>query len=106
MPVMLYLRGISVKGLKHVMDFVYKGSISLPQEDLNDFLAVGESLQIPLLERSKPISAKRKTNKEHWSTKKEADWNSPAKRAHVPNMKKKKMRARMVQQKVLPKDDG
>ena len=45
MPVMLYLRGISAKGLSHVLDFVYKGSINLPQEELNDFLAVGESLQ-------------------------------------------------------------
>ena len=46
MPVMLYLRGISARGLNHVLDFVYKGSINLPQEELNDFLAVGESLQV------------------------------------------------------------
>ena len=49
MPVMLYLRGISARGLNHVLDFVYKGSINLPQEELNDFLAVGESLQVRIL---------------------------------------------------------
>lgn len=58
MPVMLYLRGISERGLKHVLEFVYKGSICLAQEDLDDFLAVGESLQIPLIER--PVPAKRR----------------------------------------------
>ena len=49
MPVMLYLRGISAKGLNHVLDFIYKGSINLAQEELNDFLAVGESLQVRIL---------------------------------------------------------
>ena len=58
MPVMLYLRGISERGLKHVLEFVYKGSIRLAEEDLDDFLSVGESLQIPLIER--PVPAKTK----------------------------------------------
>ena len=49
MPVMLYLRGISARGLNHVLDFIYKGSINLAQEELNDFLAVGESLQVGIL---------------------------------------------------------
>ena len=84
MPVMLYLRGISTRGLKHVLDFVYRGSISLPQEELNDFLAVGESLQIPMLERPKMIPTKRKS---------------------VPNTKKKRKRARVVLPSVLPKND-
>merc|ERR1712027_158287 len=59
MPVMLYLRGISARGLNHVLDFIYKGTINLAQEELNDFLAVGESLQIPLMERPKPGPTKR-----------------------------------------------
>ena len=73
---MLYLRGISAKGLSHVLDFVYRGSISLAQDELDDFLAVGESLQIPLMERSTP---------------------GPAKRALIPNNRKKSKRARVVQ---------
>ena len=85
MPVMLYLRGITPKGLRHVLDFVYKGSISLPQEELNDFLAVGESLEIPLLERANP---------------------SPSKRSPASGNGKKRKRAKMIQPRVLPKDDG
>ena len=82
MPVMLYLRGISAKGLNHVLDFIYKGSINLAQEELNDFLAVGESLQIPLMERPTP---------------------SPAKRAPpAPKSVEKNKRARVVLPRVLP----
>ena len=78
MPVMLYLRGISARGLNHVLDFVYKGSISLDEEELNDFLAVSECLQIPLMEGSKP---------------------SPAKRALSSNNSKKSKRARVQRKK-------
>ena len=60
MPVMLYLRGISARGLGHVLKFVYKGSVSLARDDLNDFLAVCESLQVPLTERPKPRAPKAK----------------------------------------------
>ena len=82
MPVMLYLRGISAKGLNHVLDFIYKGSINLAQEELNDFLAVGESLQIPLMERPTP---------------------GPAKRAPpAPKSVEKNKRARVVLPRVLP----
>ena len=48
MAVMLYLQGISAPDLKHVLEFIYKGSVSLAQHELNDFLAVAKSLQIPL----------------------------------------------------------
>ena len=64
MPIMLYLRGISARDLNHVLEFIYKGSVSLAQDELNDFLAVAESLQIPLGEEAgepetKPLPAKR-----------------------------------------------
>jgi len=52
MPIMLYLRGISARDLNHVLEFIYKGSVSLAQDELNDFLAVAESLQIPLGEEA------------------------------------------------------
>ena len=51
-PLMLYLRGISARGLGHVLDFVYSGSISLAEEELEDFLGVSESLQISFVEKS------------------------------------------------------
>ena len=50
-PLMLYLRGISARGLSHVLDFVYRGSISLAEEELEDFLAVSQSLQISFMEK-------------------------------------------------------
>ena len=62
MPIMLYLRGISARDLNHVLEFIYKGSVSLAQDELNDFLAVAESLQIPLGEEppeTKPVPTKR-----------------------------------------------
>ena len=64
MPIMLYLRGISARDLNHVLEFIYKGSVSLAQDELNDFLAVAESLQIPLGEEAgepetKPVPTKR-----------------------------------------------
>ena len=62
MPVMLYLRGISARGLKHVLDFVYRGSINLPQEELNDFLAVGESLQASVNQLKRYLSAFEKSH--------------------------------------------
>ena len=48
MPIMLYLRGISAKDLGHVLEFIYRGSVNLHQQELDDFLAVAKSLQIPL----------------------------------------------------------
>ena len=48
MPVMLYLRGFSAKDLAHVLEFIYKGNVNLHQHELDNFLAVAKSLQIPL----------------------------------------------------------
>ena len=48
MPVMLYLKDISAKDLSNVLEFIYKGSVKLEQHELDDFLAVAKSLQIPL----------------------------------------------------------
>ena len=76
------------KGLGHVLDFVYKGSISLAQDELIDFLAVAVSLQIPLAERSTTGSAKG---------------------ALVPNKSEKSKRVkvpRVVLPRILSKDDG
>jgi len=72
MPLMLYLRGISAKGLSHVLDFVYNGSISLAGEDLEDFLAVSESLQISFVERSSHGPRKRALASSHIKKEKRA----------------------------------
>ena len=59
MPLMLYLSGISARGLGHVLDFLYRGSISLAEEELEDFLAVSESLQVSFMERFRHGPTKR-----------------------------------------------
>ena len=46
--VMLYLQSISARHLGLILEFIYRGRVSLPQEELNDFLGVAKSLQIPL----------------------------------------------------------
>ena len=75
MPLMLYLRGISARGLGHVLDFLYRGSISLAEEELEDFLAVSESLQVSFMERFR---------------------HGPTKRALTPSNIKKVKKARFV----------
>ena len=47
-PVMLYLQSISARHLGLILEFIYRGRVSLPQDELNDFLGVAKSLQIPL----------------------------------------------------------
>ena len=64
MPVMLYLKDISAKDISHVLEFIYKGSVKLEQHEVDDFLAVAKSLQIPLeqeenYQRTQPIPTKR-----------------------------------------------
>ena len=48
LPVMLYLQSISARHLRLVLQFIYRGRVSLPKDELNDFLLVAKSLQIPL----------------------------------------------------------
>ena len=43
---LLYMRGIKCDLLASLVDFMYHGEVSVYQEDLNDFLAVAEELQL------------------------------------------------------------
>ena len=63
MPVMLYLRGFSAKDLSHVLEFIYRGNVNLHQYELDDFLAVARSLQIPLDEEDDNPKGLPKPNK-------------------------------------------
>ena len=46
-PIMLiYLKGINSIELGHVMDFMYKGEVSISQEELNQFIETGKELKI------------------------------------------------------------
>ena len=46
MKPLLYMRGISFKDMLSVVDFIYHGQVNIDQEDLNDFLALAEDLQL------------------------------------------------------------
>ena len=43
---MIYMRGLKGKDLEAIVDFIYHGEANIFQEDLNDFLALAEELQI------------------------------------------------------------
>ena len=38
----------AVRHLALILEFIYRGRVNLPQDELNDFLGVAKSLQIPL----------------------------------------------------------
>ena len=52
---LIYLRGIKACDLNNVLDFVYHGSIDVPSNELNSFLAVAEDLQIKGLSKDEEI---------------------------------------------------
>ena len=44
--VLLYLRGVKVKDMEAVLEFMYHGEVSVAQEHLNSFLQVAEDLKV------------------------------------------------------------
>ena len=43
---LIYLKGIRAGALESVLDFLYRGEVNIYQEDLNDFLAAAEELEL------------------------------------------------------------
>ena len=43
---MVYMRGLNAKELRAILDFIYLGQVEILQDDLDDFLALGEELQL------------------------------------------------------------
>lgn len=43
---LIFLRGVTAKDLASVMDFIYRGEVTVSQEDLQDFLSTAEDLQV------------------------------------------------------------
>jgi len=43
---LVYLKGIGSKNLEHIMEFLYTGVTSIPQEDLKQFLDTGKELGV------------------------------------------------------------
>ena len=43
---LIYMRGLKTKDLEAIVDFIYQGEANIYQEDLDDFLALAEELQL------------------------------------------------------------
>jgi hypothetical protein len=43
---LLYLKGISVRDMEAVLNFMYNGEVNVAQDDLNSFLQVAEDLNV------------------------------------------------------------
>ena len=65
-PVILYLQNFSARHLSLILEFIYRGRVSLPQDELTDFLGVAKSLQIPLedVEDPNPASVEMSTHED------------------------------------------
>ena len=42
----LFLRGVGIRGLEYVLDFIYSGQVEIFQNHLNDFLELGQDLKL------------------------------------------------------------
>ena len=49
---MIYMRGLKARDLVAVVDFIYHGDTNIYQDDLDEFLALAEELQLKGLARS------------------------------------------------------
>lgn len=53
---LLYLKGVKHKELVSILNFIYKGSVNIAQEELSSFLAVAEELKVKGLTQSQSQS--------------------------------------------------
>ena len=52
---LIYLKGMKAVALESVLDFLYRGEVNVYQQDLNDFLALAEDLELKGLTGQQPI---------------------------------------------------
>ena len=43
---MIYMRGVKLRDLTSVVDFMYHGEVNIYQEDINDFLTLAEEMDL------------------------------------------------------------
>ena len=53
---LLYLKGVKHKELVSILNFIYKGSVNIAQEELSSFLSVAEELKVKGLTQSQSHS--------------------------------------------------
>ena len=51
---LVYMRGIAAKDLTPLADFIYKGEVNVYEDDLKNFLALAQELQVKGLEDQAP----------------------------------------------------
>ena len=51
---LIYLKGMKAGALESVLDFLYRGEVNVYQQDLNDFLALAEDLELKGLTGQQP----------------------------------------------------
>ena len=59
---LIYLKGIKAGALESVIDFIYRGEVNIYQEDLNDFLAAAEELELKGLTGQQPMEEDKPKN--------------------------------------------
>ena len=47
----IYLKGIKVRALTYILDFMYNGEVNILHEDLDDFMKVGDDLKVKGVEK-------------------------------------------------------
>ena len=62
---MIYMRGFKTRDLVSVLDFIYHGEANIYEEDLNDFLAIAEELELKGLSSSTKSNNKSLPNVEN-----------------------------------------
>ena len=88
----IFLRGVSAGDLERVLDFMYRGEVSVAHDDLDSFLAAAEELQVKGLTSSSP----RKENR-----KRAAD--PPPRQPHPPQSEESRKRPRPASAAARPK---
>ncbi len=88
----IFLRGVSAGDLERVLDFMYRGEVSVAHDDLDSFLAAAEELQVKGLTSSSPKKENRK---------RAAD--PPPRQPHPPPSEESRKRPRPASASARPK---
>ena len=76
---LIYLRGVQLKDLEMVMDYIYLGEVRLPQENLESFLSLANDLQLRGLESKQTDDKTLIFDIERKSTISRSEWDSKVK---------------------------
>jgi len=61
---LIYIKGVKLKELQNVLDFMYLGKVTLSQTDLTSFLYIAQDLKVKGIERNEPTMSTSEKNEE------------------------------------------